>query len=67
MSTTTTEFGRSTARVPPPGAVTERTPIEAAGSAEEIAGKIRRGEAFLEIVSTPWGVDFSVVEVGCTQ
>ena len=45
----------------------ERTPIEAAGSAEEIAGKIRRGEALLEIVSTPWGVDFSVVEVGCTQ
>lgn len=38
-------------------------PIEMAGSAREVAEKIRQGKAFLKIVSTPWGVDFYVCEV----
>jgi len=40
------------------------TPIEQAGSGKEIAAKIREGSALLEIVATPWGVEFYVVEVG---
>jgi hypothetical protein len=39
-------------------------PIERAGSAKEVADRIRQGKAFLKIVSTPWGVDFYICEVG---
>jgi hypothetical protein len=35
-------------------------PLEDAGSGKEIAQKIRDGRALLEIVSTPWGVEFYV-------
>lgn len=39
-------------------------PIESAGGAKEVADRVRQGKAFLEIVGTPWGVEFYVVEVG---
>ena len=39
-------------------------PIEQAGSAKEVADRVRQGKAFLKIVSAPWGVEFYVVEVG---
>jgi len=45
----------------------EGTPIDRAGTAREVADKIRQGRALLRIVSTPWGVDFYVVEVGDTS
>ena len=47
-------------------AMTEGVPIERAGSAREIADRIRQGRALLKIVSTPWGVEFYVVGVGET-
>jgi hypothetical protein len=41
-------------------------PIEQAGSAKEIADRVRQGKALLKIVSTPWGLEFYVVGVGET-
>ncbi|MDE1852344.1 MAG: hypothetical protein KGI38_01220 [Thaumarchaeota archaeon] len=38
-------------------------PLEQAGSGREIAERVRQGKAFLQIVSTPWGVEFYVCEV----
>jgi hypothetical protein len=35
-------------------------PLEEAGSGEEVANRVREGKALLEIVSTPWGVEFYV-------
>jgi hypothetical protein len=42
-------------------------PIEAAGSAAEVADRVRQGKALLKIVSTPWGVEFYIVGVGETK
>ena len=39
-------------------------PIEEAGSATDVADRVRQGKAFLKIVSTPWGVEFYVCEAG---
>ena len=49
-----------------PGSVArdQGIPLERAGSAEQIAERIREGKALLKVVSTPWGVDFYIVEVG---
>jgi len=49
-----------------PGSVVrvQDIPLERAGSAEQIAERIREGKALLKVVSTPWGVDFYIVEVG---
>jgi hypothetical protein len=41
-------------------------PLEDAGSGKEIAQKIRDGRALLEIVSTPWGVEFYVCDLVMT-
>ena len=43
---------------------TKAVPIEAAGSAREVADRIREGKAVLKVVSTPWGVEFYICEVG---
>jgi hypothetical protein len=39
------------------------TSIEDAGSGIEMAEKVKAGKALLEIVSTPWGVEFYVREL----
>ena len=62
-----TQFRNALAEVPLAVAAPEGVPIERAGSAREIADKVRQGKALLKIVSTPWGVDFYVVEVGPIQ
>lgn len=38
-------------------------PLDDAGTGREIARRVRAGEALLEAVSTPWGVEFYVREV----
>ena len=38
-------------------------PLESAGTGREISERVRAGKAVLEIVSTPWGVEFYVCEV----
>ena len=47
---------------PVSGAITGvvAVPIEDAGRAKEVAERVRQGEALLEVVSTPWGVEFYV-------
>lgn len=44
-------------------ALAEPIPLEDAGNGGEIAAKIRDGKAVLEVVSTPWGIEFYVREV----
>ncbi len=39
-------------------------PIETAGTAREVAEKVKQGKAFLKIVDTPWGVEFYIGERG---
>ena len=39
-------------------------PIETAGSAREVAEKVKQGKAFLKIGQTPWGVQFYICERG---
>lgn len=39
-------------------------PIETAGSAREVADRVREGKALLEIVETPWGIEFYIIESG---
>lgn len=49
---------------PPDGAVLgESVPLEMAGSGKEIAAKVRAGKAVLEILSTPWGIEFYIRDV----
>jgi len=60
----TSEAESAMGAVPQSVAMAEGTPIDRAGTAREVADKIRQGRALLKIVSTPWGVDFHVVEVG---
>ncbi len=43
---------------------TRSVPLETAGSAKEVADRIRQGRSVLEIVSTPWGVEFYVRDIG---
>ena len=50
-------------KVPESIAGAKAVPIEAAGSAREVAARVREGRAFLKVVSTPWGVEFYVCEV----
>ncbi len=51
-----------TAKVPGSISGARAVPIEAAGSAKEVAEKVRQGKAFLKIVETPWGIEFYVLE-----
>ena len=51
----------SKAGAPASAAGARGIPIEEAGSAKEVAERVRQGTASLEIVSTPWGVEFYVV------
>ena len=37
-------------------------PIEEAGSAKEVADRVRQGKALLKIVETPWGIEFYIVD-----
>jgi len=37
-------------------------PIETAGTAKDVADKVRQGKAFLKIGQTPWGVQFYICE-----
>jgi len=46
---------------------TRGVPIEDAGSAKEVAQRVREGKAVLEIVETPWGIEFYIYEVGESQ
>jgi hypothetical protein len=54
----------STQRFPSWVSEARAVPIEQAGSAKEVADKVRQGKAFLKIVSTPWGVEFYICEAG---
>lgn len=58
----TTRTKYATAEVPVPFPEARAVPIEAAGSATEVADQIRQGKAFLKVVESPWGVDFYIVE-----
>ncbi len=53
-----------TAKVPGSISGARAVPIEAAGSAEEVANEISQGRAFLKVVETPWGIEFYVVGAG---
>ena len=37
-------------------------PIEEAGSAKDVADRVRQGKAFLKIVETPWGIEFYICD-----
>ena len=41
---------------------TKAVPIEEAGSAKEVADRVRQGKAYLKIVETPWGIEFYICE-----
>jgi hypothetical protein len=42
-------------------------PIEEAGSAKEVAQRVREGKAFLKIVETPWGIEFYICDAEATS